>query len=212
LRHTKGKKDFLLTKTSFQGWKRMIRLNENILKLCIDDNRKAIATLYEYCFHKLMPVCFRYHFNEEDARSSYNVGFIKILRGLPHVSLDLNFDAWAKRIMVNTLIDEYRRKKKREQHISYKETERELEVSVLSIENEAVSNTGCESILALIKELPEVSAKVFNLYVLDGYSHKEIGGLLGISEGTSKWHLSTARKTLRERLTEMEQNHRKQVV
>jgi len=190
----------------------MLRITPNVLALCLKDDRRAIAQLYEYCFHKLMPVCYRYHFNEEDARSSLNMGFMKILRGLQTVSTELNFDAWSKRIMINTLIDEYRKKKKHDEYYTTKETERELEVTVLSIENEANSNFGCSDIFELIGQLPEISAKVFNLYVIDGYSHKEIGQLLNMSEGTSKWHLSTARRTLREKLSEMENQHQRWVV
>ena len=78
--------------------------------------------------------------------------------------------------------------------------------------NEAESNFGYESLLKLIKELPDVSQKVFNLYVIEGYNHKEIGDLLGISEGTSKWHLSTARKVLREKLEKIEINQQRLVI
>ena len=70
--------------------------------------------------------------------------------------------------------------------------------------NDAESNIGFENIMKLVNELPEVSAKVFNLYVIDGYNHKEIGDMLNMSEGTSKWHLSTARKILREKLEQIE--------
>ena len=64
----------------------------------------------------------------------------------------------------------------------------------------------------LVKELPEVSGRVFNLYVIDGYNHKEIGDLLGISEGTSKWNLSTARKLLRDKLEKIENQHQRMVI
>lgn len=168
--------------------------------------------LYEYCFHAFMPVCFRYHNNEEDARSSLNIGFMKILKGLDSVDKELNFQAWSKRIMVNTLIDEYRKKKNYQSKVMAKETERELDVNALPSENEAESAFGYENLLKLIEQLPEVSAKVFNLYVIDGYNHKEIGEILGISEGTSKWHLSTARKTLREKLEKIESLHARMVI
>jgi RNA polymerase sigma-70 factor (ECF subfamily) len=71
---------------------------------------------------------------------------------------------------------------------------------------------GYENLIALIRELPSVSSKVFNLYVIDGYNHKEIGALLGISEGTSKWHLSTARKILRDKLEKLETQQTKMVI
>lgn len=184
----------------------------DILNACKRDDRKAIEFLYKHCFNKLMPVCFRYHKNEEDARSSLNIGFMKILKGLESVDVKVNFAAWSKRVMVNTLIDEYRKKKNYEEHISAKETERELDVYSVDTSNTAESELGYENLMNLVKELPEVSGRVFNLYVIDGYNHKEIGDLLGISEGTSKWHLSTARKLLRDKLEKIENQHQRMVI
>jgi len=151
-----------------------------------------------------MPVCCRYHNNEEDARSSLNIGFMKILKNLEGTDENLNFVAWSKRIMVNTLIDEYRKRRNYQSRVSGKETERELDLEADNVNNDAESNIGFENIMKLVNELPEVSAKVFNLYVIDGYNHKEIGDMLNMSEGTSKWHLSTARKILREKLEQIE--------
>lgn len=187
-------------------------ITSDILLACTRDDRKAIQFLYEHCFEKHMPICFRYHKNEEDARSSLNIGFMKILKGLESVDKNVNFTAWSKRIMINTLIDEYRKKKNYLSHISSKETERELDIhSDVSI-NEAESDMGYENILKLIKCLPEISGRVFNLYVIDGFNHKEIGELIGISEGTSKWHLSTARKILREKLEKLETQNQRMVI
>ena len=81
-----------------------------------------------------------------------------------------------------------------------------------STANEAESDLGYETLLKLIKQLPEISGKVFNLYIIDGFNHKEIGDLLGISEGTSKWHLSTARKILREKLDKIENHNQRMVI
>ncbi len=159
-----------------------------------------------------MPVCFRYHNNEEDAREALNLGFMKILKGLDAMEGEMNFNAWSKRIMVNCLIDEYRRNKKHNEALAYKESDRELEFSCSSSLNEGETSMGYENLIALIRELPSVSSKVFNLYVIDGYNHKEIGALLGISEGTSKWHLSTARKILRDKLEKLESQQTKMVI
>lgn len=189
-----------------------IHISQELLKSCVKDDRKAIQMLYEYCFRMFIPVCYRYHNNEEDARSSLNIGFMKILKGLETVDDDVNFPAWSKRIIVNTLIDEYRKKRNYNSRVSSRETERELDIDASPEANEAESNFGYESLLKLITELPEVSQKVFNLYVIEGYNHKEIGDLLGISEGTSKWHLSTARKMLREKLEKIELNQQRLVI
>lgn len=188
-------------------------ITSDILEACKSDDRKSIQILYEYCFKKLMPVCFRYHNNEEDAHSSLNIGFMKVLKGLETIDNKVvNFNAWSKRIMVNTLIDEYRKKQNYTKHVSTKETERELEHVSSSTVNEAESDLGYENLMKLVKQLPEISRKVFNLYVIDGFNHKEIGDLLEISEGTSKWHLSTARKVLRDKIELMENKTQRMVI
>lgn len=189
-----------------------MNITPELLKLCVRDDRKAINHLYEYGFKLLMPICFRYNKNEEDARAAYNTGFIKILNGLQKVDGEMNFDAWAKRIMVNSLIDEYRKNKKYNTQITRSDDERELDYYSTGHSNEAESNLGCENIMVLVKELPETTAHVFNLYVIEGFNHKEIATLLEMSEGTSKWHLSTARKLLREKLELLENTNQRMVI
>jgi RNA polymerase sigma-70 factor (ECF subfamily) len=147
----------------------------------------------------------RYNANHEDARFVLNNGFMKLLAGLEKVELEsLNFYSWAKRIMANVIIDEYRKNKNHKEHLRMKENESELAYFAAVEANNAESDLGVEAILKLLNEIPEVSAHVFTLYVMDGFSHKEIGDLLEITEGTSKWHLSTARKLLRDKLTSLE--------
>lgn len=183
-------------------------ISPELLNACRRDDRRAIQALYFHCFKTLMPVCFRYHKNEEDARAALNHGFMKILTGLDSIQGEMNFNAWSKRIMINALIDEYRRNKKRNAIVSQRESERELEFSDSSSVNEGENELVYADLLALLKELPTISGKVFNLYVIDGFNHKEIGELLGMSEGTSKWHLSTARKLLREKLEKLDEKRR----
>lgn len=181
-----------------------LEITAEIIEACNRDDRKAINQLYEHCFRVLMPVCFRYNNNEEDARAALNQGFLKILAGMKQMEGEYNFGAWSRRIMVNSLIDDYRKNKRYKEHVTKSDNERELDYYATGTRNEAESNLGYDTIMRLLEELPETSAYVFKLYVIDGYSHKEIGELIDISEGTSKWHLSTARKQLRERLEEIE--------
>jgi RNA polymerase sigma factor (sigma-70 family) len=179
-------------------------ITPELLQKCKQDDRKAIQVLYEACFGVLMPVCLRYHNNEEDARSSFHLSFMKILKSLKEVPESLNFIPWAKRITVNTLIDEYRKQKNYSSKVTGKETDRELEIQGNHYENDGEQEIGYELILKLVSELPDLTSKVFNLYVVEGYSHKEISEMLNMSEGTSKWHLSTGRKILREKLEAIE--------
>ncbi len=189
-----------------------MNITPEVIRLCVSDDRKAINQLYEHGFRILMPICFRYNKNEEDARAAYNMGFVKILKGLEKLDENANFDAWAKRLMVNALIDEYRKNKKYNTQITKSDNERELDYYSAGQDNEAESNLGCENIMMLVQELPDTTSKVFNLYVIEGYSHREIGEKLDMSEGTSKWHLSTARKLLREKLERLENQNQRMVI
>lgn len=190
-----------------------MQVRKQILEGCLENDRRSQQELYELCYRQFIRLCMQYHSNHEDARHALNTGFLKILNGLKQVDFDsLNFLAWAKRIFVNTLIDEYRTNKNYQQTIIGKDTERELENATQSIENDAVVELTYKEILELLKTIPPISAQVFTLYVIDGYNHKEIGELLEISEGTSKWHLSTARKLLRSRLEMCETSGSKRFV
>lgn len=190
-----------------------MQVTKQILLGSAENDRRSQKLLYEYCYRQFIRLCLRYYTNHEDARHALNNGFLKIVNGLQNVDLDeLNFPAWAKRIIVNTLIDEYRKNKNHNQVIVAKETERELAFSAEKVENEGAQELSYQEVLDLLKTIPPISAHVFTLYIIDGYNHKEIGDLLEITEGTSKWHLSTARKLLRERLEMMENRHEKRFV
>lgn len=191
--------------------KKSTDVTPELLARCIQEDRKAVQVLYETCFRFLMPVCLRYHKNEEDARSSYHIAFMKILKNLKDMPENFAFYSWAKRVTVNTLIDEYRKQKSYTDKISGKETERELEVHGSHFENEGEQSIGYQLILKIVSELPELTSKVFNLYVVEGYAHKEIAEMLDMSEGTSKWHLSTGRKLIREKLEALDQSVEKKI-
>jgi RNA polymerase sigma-70 factor (ECF subfamily) len=183
-----------------------LHIDINLLKACRKNKRAAQEKLYEACFQFLMPVCMRYHRNEEDARAIYNVAYMKIIKNLDKIDLeDTPFAAWAKRIMTNTLIDEYRKNKKYKEKISKRDDDRELEYHSKGVKNDAESNLGESEIMKLLDQLKPSTKRVFMLYVIEGYNHREIGEIMEMSEGTSKWHLSTARKELRELISKREE-------
>jgi RNA polymerase sigma factor (sigma-70 family) len=187
-----------------------MQVTNEIIEGCIKQDRRAQKALYECCYRQFIRLCLRYHTNHEDARFALNNGFLKIIKGLESVEqLDLNFNAWAKRIIVNSLIDDYRRNKNHRTHLIAKETDRELEAASENCSNEGELLLSYQEIMQLLSTIPPISAHVFTLYVIDGYSHKEIGELLEITDGTSKWHLSTARKLLRERLAMTDERNSK---
>lgn len=173
-----------------------MQIDPQLLKDCIRADRKAQFKLYQSCFQVLMGVCMRYRKNEADAASVLNIGFLKILDNLASYDTKVPFQAWIKRIMINTLIDDFRKERKVRELVEYSEF-KDYELSEDLIDyNEADKQFDAAQLEAYIQLLPPVSQKVFNLFAIDGYSHKEIGEMLGISDGTSKWHLSFARKKL----------------
>ncbi|MEL6675302.1 MAG: RNA polymerase sigma factor [Bacteroidota bacterium] len=179
-----------------------MHIDPQLLKACVKQDRKAQNLLYKQCFGVLMGVCIRYYRQEEEAASVLNLGFLKILQNLDKRKAKVPFEAWIRRIMINTIIDEYRKNKRHQQKIRYEDLqEPHLQASKVDF-NEADRQFDAAELEALIRRLPPVSREVFNLFAIDGYTHKEISDMLGISKGTSKWHVSFARKQLKGWLSE----------
>jgi len=138
----------------------------------------------------------RYARDKDSASEALNMGYLKILNNLQTYKPEIPFKAWIRRIMVNTLIDEYRKNKREKEKVLY--VADYYDSSDFSEVNEALGRMDYKHLLEQINILPEATKKVFNLYAIDGFSHKEIGVLLEISEGTSKWHVNAARQKLKE--------------
>lgn len=182
-----------------------MRVAESLLERCRKGERKAQFELYKDCYSFLMSICSRYEKNKADAEALLNFAFYKILTNLQHFdSQKLPFDSWCRRITINTLIDEFRKKQK-DQHQFVDQLENHVPLTTMDY-NEADQKFDAEDLEQMIRNLPTVSQKVFNLYIVDGYSHKEIAEMLTITESTSKWHLSFARKTIKTMLLKI-MNH-----
>jgi RNA polymerase sigma factor (sigma-70 family) len=173
-----------------------MNVQPQLIALCIKHDRKAEYELYELSYSYLMSICMRYSKDKDTASEALNMGYMKILKNLAAYNPQIPFKAWIRRIMVNTLIDEYRKNKRERDKLTY--VEEYFDNSDFSEVNEALGKISYNQLLEQINLLPEATKKVFNLFAIDGYSHKEIGELLMISEGTSKWHLNAARQRLKE--------------
>jgi RNA polymerase sigma factor (sigma-70 family) len=173
-----------------------MNVQPQLIALCIKHDRKAEYELYRLSYSYLMSICMRYSKDKDTASEALNMGYMKILKNLAAYNPQIPFKAWIRRIMVNTLIDEYRKNKRERDKLTY--VEEYFDNSDFSEVNEALSKISYNQLLEQINLLPEATKKVFNLFAIDGYSHKEIGELLMISEGTSKWHLNAARQRLKE--------------
>lgn len=147
------------------------------------------------CYSYLMSICLRYTRNPDRAAEVLNMGFLRILNNLEKYRAEVPFKAWIRRIMINTLINEYKKEKRHNETVLY--VEDLYENDKYSELNEAIPKLNADQIYELIAMLPAASQKVFNLYFVDGYKHKEIAEMLDISEGTSKWHLNAAREMLK---------------
>lgn len=146
----------------------------------------------------MLSVCLRYESNKEDAEFLLNQGFLKIVTKIESFKGNRPFEAWIRRIMINTIIDDYRKHNKDRNIIQFKDILNDGTENEWVEYNAADLNFEAEELLSFIEKLPAESKKVFVLYAIDGYAHKEIAEMLDISDGTSKWHVSFARKKLRE--------------
>ncbi len=179
-----------------------MNIDPQLLEECRQGNRKAQGQLHRCCYSMLMGVSMRYMKQEEEARAVLNMGFLKILNKLHTYQAHIPFEAWIRRIMINTLIDEYRKNKRYKDKIAYTDFKDTNNYEGYIDFNEADRHFDAEAIEAIIHQLPEMSRQVFNLFAIDGYSHKEVSNMLNISEGTSKWHVSFARKRIKQLLVE----------
>ena len=173
-----------------------MRIDISILGGCENNDRRAQLQLYKSCFSILLSVCLRYKHNREDAVSVLNMGFFKIITNIDKYNDSVPFEAWIRRIMINTIIDEFRKEKKQMEIIEYTDfQENDYQDSYIDI-NDVDKKYSADELQEVLMQLPPLSKKVFNLYAIDGYSHKEVSDMLGMSVGTSKWHVSNARKEL----------------
>lgn len=139
----------------------------------------------------MMNLCLRYTKNETDAMEALNTGFYKVYKNISRFdAAKASFYTWIRTIIIHSCLDLI---KGRDSETLTGEMEQAAHADVPPV---AVSNLSANDILKLVRELPPTTQAVFNLYVMEGYQHGEIGKLMGISEGTSKWHLSEARKKL----------------
>ncbi len=181
-----------------------MKVTPELMKAASKGDQKAQYLLYKQCFPVLMSVCGRYHCGEQDAVSAVNLGFLKVVQSLDRMPEDAVFEAWIRRIQINVLIDEFRKNKKWRTLVTHAD-----DLSLPSINrslapqwNEGDLHLQAGYLERLVQRLPPVTRQVFNMFALDGYSHNEIGDMLGISDGTSKWHVNSARSQLKLWLSE----------
>lgn len=167
---------------------------DNLITACIRKERWAQKVLYEEHYPKMMGVCLRYAGNQDEAMDILHEGFIKVFKNLHRYEPGTSLNSWIRRIMVNTAIDYYRKMVRRRME------DLETVYDVCVTDADAMSQISEQEILQVIQELSPAYRAVFNLYVIEGYSHKEIADLLKITESTSRSNLVKARLKLQDAL------------
>lgn len=161
-----------------------------LIEGCMKEDRRFQKELYDRYASKMMAVCYRYCKNREEAQDVLHEGFIKAIKNLHKFEGKGSFEGWVRRIMVNTALESFRKNK----HLAVVE---DIEnASEHQVESKALDTMSANELLHLISMLPAGFKIVFNLYAIEGFSHKEISDQLGISVGTSKSQLSRARVAL----------------
>lgn len=188
-----------------------MEIDSCLIAKCINAERKAQQALFEACFPFLIRLCRTYSRDDQEAMSHLNEGFYKILKGLPSWKQHIPFENWAKRIMLNAIIDNYRRQKsyRMQQQMSPEDIKSlEQKLSVIQIEDPAVD---AEEMLDWLRDLPLLTAQIFGLHAIEGYSYEEISNWLEMKQVTVRWHVWEARKKLAARFRNVIKSHQKNI-
>lgn len=174
------------------------RKNDEILRLvdgCRKDNYRAQRGLFKRFYSPMLYVCMRYAGSREEAEDMLSEGFLKVFSNLDKYEDTGSFESWMKRVMINAALDYRRRFSAKVETTELDET---MENAATGFDvNSAIGKMSADEVVALIQQLPPMTRTVFNRFVFEDFSHREIAEQLNISEGTSAWHVNTARTRLK---------------
>ena len=139
-----------------------------------------------------MGICLRYSNSDQQAQEILNDSFLKVFENILITREILVFRAWLRRIVVNTALDHYRKERRRMERITTDYAEEDM-----TIAEDVIDKLSVEEIIKLLQELPESQRLVFNLYEIEGYSHQEIGEMLGFPAATSRTYLTRAKQRIK---------------
>jgi RNA polymerase sigma factor (sigma-70 family) len=165
---------------------------------CIKGNEVAYECFYKKYSRKMLGICLRYSNNKSDAEDILQEGFIKVFENIKSYGKTGSFEGWVRKIMINTAINFY----KANLHFSFNEQFNDkIDIEVKN--EDVIGKISTNELLAIVQELPEGFRIIFNLYAIEGYSHKEIAELLNISESTSRSQLARARVVLQNKINKI---------
>jgi RNA polymerase sigma factor (sigma-70 family) len=171
---------------------------------CLKNDRKCQQQVFKLFYSKMMAVCMRYAKDRDEAKDLLQEGFIKVFSNLENYGNNGSFEGWIRRIMVNTAIDSYRKEKRSLLDVNSEMVDRfgnEDESYDEDDNNDDYLSISPEMVMQEVQNLSPAYKAVFNLYVIEGFPHKEIAEKLGISEGSSKSNLSKAKRNLKKALS-----------
>lgn len=172
---------------------------KTLINSCLNGNPVAQRELFEKYAPKMMSVCLRYLKNKQEAEDVLQDGFVKVFDKLDSYVSSGSFEGWIRRIMVNTALDQIRKNNK----FSFSENVDELGYK-LGKDSTIQGDLAANDLLKMINEMPQGYRVVFNMFAIEGYSHKEIAKTLGVTENTSKSQFARARAYLKNKLEEIE--------
>ena len=183
--------------------KGFMQTEKDLIEDCIKENRAAQKALYERYCRKMMVVCQRYAKSTQEAEDILQDGFIKVFANIKSFRGDSRLDTWMTRIMINTALNAQRQK-------LYLIPMVDVEGIDLREESQlSLSGIHLSELIAMVQSLPDGCRLVFNLFAIEGYSHKEIGAMLSISEGTSKSQYNRAKNLLKVKLSQQDNRYEK---
>ena len=171
---------------------------DQLIQDCQKNSIRAQEQLYRLLAPKLFAACLKYSRNRADAEDNLQDGFLLIFQKIGQFQFKGSFEGWAKRVMINNVLQRYR-----SEGVFELVSENMPDVADVEVESESIS---MDYLVGIIQELPDRYRMVFNLYVIDGYSHKEIAEMLSITDGTSKSNLARARMILKEKIEALQGN------
>jgi RNA polymerase sigma factor (sigma-70 family) len=175
-----------------------VNVSAQLIEKCLKGDQRAYSELYRTCYPFMISVTARYIRQREQAVEMVNSAFISTVSGLHQFNPAYPFGAWLRRIVINTILNEYRKNNRLKSKVTFIDQE---ELARLKVGDAADLSEFDIDRLTLIKDclqlLPPMTAQVFNLFMIDGFSHKEICSMLHISEGTSAWHINEGKKRIK---------------
>lgn len=169
--------------------------HEILIRGCRENDLQCQEQLYRLCYPEMIRICLRYAGDMDGAGIIYNNAMLRVFRHIGNYRHDGKLLAWVKTIVIHCCLDHAKKKGlNREEKLDAAQEEQ------VSIPDEVFARVSAKEIQKIISQLPVATHTVFNLYIYEGYTHKQVAGALGIAEGTSKWHVNEARRILKSKL------------